>query len=419
MNRFSHRISTTFLLVLAGCSGREVTTNSLPLLEGVLTEQGTGHALPSVVVSLRVADVYTTTDEAGHFIFYSIPDGPDTLLVDQTPWQRLETPVQLADGRTLVQNLVLDRNLVLPWLNIEPDSLDFGWEGESANLSIQNLGGGLLNWNLQGIPAWLSASAVSGTGSATVRLTVLRDSLDGPLALSTVLRVASNGGTLDLPVRATVLEYPDLVLNNLLVEPVEFRVNDVSRATLGLGGTARVRLNTNVIRVDWTVTPPFWEGQTLGTAFTFFGQELVLSGDHEIFALNQISLSNGTGFQIFTPRIDNSSGSDLYLVVNYNTDREWLGFARIPDGQDFPAGYHDAGNAGDPVNVMLFPDTTNLDHYFFLGDIPAGRHITEPRSSVANLRNAFEVNSGLVIIGCCSGTAATPAGSLGLEEHLE
>lgn len=419
MKRFIPRISTVSLLLLAGCNGREVTTNSLPLLEGVLTEQGTGHALSSVVVSLRVADVYTTTDEAGHFVFYSVPDGYDTLLVDQTPWQRLETPIRLTDGHTLVQNLVLDRDPVLPWLDTEPDSLVFGWDGESTDLSIRNLGGGLLTWTLQGIPTWLSASPVSGTGPAEVQLTVLRDELEGPLELSAELRVASNGGSIDLPVRATVLDYPDLVLNNMLVEPVAFRVNDVDRATLGLGGTVRLRLNTDRIHVDWTVTPPVWEGQPLGTAYTFVGQELLLSGDHEIFALNQISLSDGSGFQIFSPRIDNNSGGDLYLVVNYNTDREWLGFARIPAGQDFPSGYHDAGNPGDPVNVMLFPDTTNLNHYYFLGDIPAGRHITEPRSSTANLRNAFEVNSGLVIIGCCGGTTGAASEHLGLEEHLE
>ena len=102
---------------------------------------------------------------------------------------------------------------------------------------------------------------------------------------------------------------------------------------------------------------------------------------------------------------------DLFLVVNYNTSREWLGYARIPAGETFLGGYYDAGGSTDPVNVMLFPDTTDADHFFFLGDIPAGRQITEPRSSEADLRAAFQVNSGLVLINCCNGATQFPNGA--------
>jgi hypothetical protein len=120
------------LLALAGCGGREITRNSLPMIQGQLTEGGTQHSLGSVLVTLRVSGVYTTTDGDGYYEFHSLPDGPETLVVDQSPWDRLEIPIRLTEGQTLVQDLVLQRDLVLPWLDLDPDSLDFGWDGESA-----------------------------------------------------------------------------------------------------------------------------------------------------------------------------------------------------------------------------------------------------------------------------------------------
>lgn len=407
------------LWALAGCGNHGITHDSLPMIQGRLSEQGSGHSLPSVVVSLRSSGVYTTTDPDGFYAFHSLPGGPDTLVVDQSPWDRLEFPVRLTEGQTVVQDLVLVRDLVLPWLDLDPDSVDFGWDGDQHTVQLLNLGGGQLEWSLSGVPGWLEVSPMSGSGPASLTLTLDRESLEGPLDLSENLRVISNGGNLDLAVEGQVLDFPDVVVTNLLVDPVRFTVNGQPRVTLALGSSQRLRVNHNPVTVDWVIQPRPWEGQALGLAFAFQGSPVLLEQDLEVFSVNQISTSNGTGFQIFSPRIDNESPDDLYLVVNYNTPREWLGYARIPAGDVFPAGYYDAGSSTDPVNVMLFPDTTDLDHFYFLGRIPAGRQIAQPRESVANLRAAFQVNSGLVVIGCCSGGQAARAGALVLEASDE
>jgi hypothetical protein len=115
-------------------------------------------------------------------------------------------------------------------------------------------------------------------------LRVRREALDGPLELEDQLRVISSGGNLDLPVKARVLDYPDLVVSNLLVESVEFSVNGQPRAVLGLGGSQRLRLDSNPITVDWRIQPRLWEGQALGLAFSYTGQPVLLSQDLEVFS---------------------------------------------------------------------------------------------------------------------------------------
>lgn len=399
------------LLFLLSCGGAEITRSSPPMLEGQLSENGTGRSLAGVLISLRESGAYLSTDEAGAYAFYTLPEGPDTLVIHQSPWLRLEEPVSLQRGRTRIHNLVLQRDAELPWLELSPDSLDFDWDESLLNLQVHNRGGGQLDWSVQDVPTWLDVQPQSGSGDASVTLEMRRSQLSGPLDLRSVLRVSSNGGTLSLPVKARVLEYPDLIVENLLVEPVEFSVNGEVRTTLGLGGSERLLMNTDHVQVRWTVQQRFWEGQLLGNPFGFTGAELVLTNDLTVFAVNQISLSNGQNFRIFSPSIHNEDGGDLFLVVNYNTSREWLGYARIPAGETFLGGYYDAGGSTDPVNVMLFPDTTDADHFFFLGDIPAGRQITEPRSSEADLRAAFQVNSGLVLINCCNGATQFPNGA--------
>lgn len=53
-------------------------------------------------------------------------------------------------------------------LSVDNQKLDMGTSGGKSRLSISSNG----NWNLNGLPDWITASATSGTGDASVELTV-------------------------------------------------------------------------------------------------------------------------------------------------------------------------------------------------------------------------------------------------------
>ncbi len=91
----------------------------------------------------------------------------------------------------------------LPQLAVSPASLTFAPDQTSKPLSITNLGAGDLVWAINTSAPWLTAQPSSGTGAATVIITVDRASLTGPTGTVTVI---ANGGTASLPV--AVLDSP-------------------------------------------------------------------------------------------------------------------------------------------------------------------------------------------------------------------
>ncbi len=84
-----------------------------------------------------------------------------------------------------------------PELAVSPTSLDFGDTHAQLSLEIRNRGGGTLSWSVAESPdePWItSVSPSSGTGDATVTVTVDRNQLSG-LGDRGNLTVSSNGGS--------------------------------------------------------------------------------------------------------------------------------------------------------------------------------------------------------------------------------
>jgi hypothetical protein len=105
-----------------------------------------------------------------------------------------------------------------PILFVDPLTVDFGETADRRSFTISNAGGGTLTWTVSDTRPWLSVSPTSGTGNATITVTVDRSGLPaGPRSGS--ISITSNGGnatvaaTIVVPVPVPVLNvFPSALL---------------------------------------------------------------------------------------------------------------------------------------------------------------------------------------------------------------
>jgi hypothetical protein len=119
-------------------------------------------------------------------------------------------------GGTAYVNSSLDcvcEPIQTPILRVDPTSVDFGYADVTRLLTITNVGGGTLTWNVVESIPWLTASPSAGTNTTDVTLTVNRLGLSPGLHTGT-LNVSSNGGSESVLVYMTVPpEGPGLGVN--------------------------------------------------------------------------------------------------------------------------------------------------------------------------------------------------------------
>ncbi len=96
-----------------------------------------------------------------------------------------------------------------PLLFVTPTNLDFGPASVAKSFLIGNSGGGTLTWTVSESIPWLSVSRLSGTGSATVNVTVDRSSLPTG-SYSGSIELSSNGGNATVSVTMEVFAEPVL-----------------------------------------------------------------------------------------------------------------------------------------------------------------------------------------------------------------
>jgi hypothetical protein len=94
-----------------------------------------------------------------------------------------------------------------PVLSVSPTSLDFGTSDTQKSFNIVNAGGGTLTWSLSSNQAWLVPGLTSGSGGATIGVTVNRNGLNSG-TYSGVITVTSNGGSSTVSISMTVLAAP-------------------------------------------------------------------------------------------------------------------------------------------------------------------------------------------------------------------
>ena len=91
-----------------------------------------------------------------------------------------------------------------PLLVVTPTTLDFGTSATTKSFNISNGGGGTLIWNISEDVGWITnVNPSSGTGAATVQVTISRSGLS-PGSYTDTIEVTSNGGNQNVTVNMMV-----------------------------------------------------------------------------------------------------------------------------------------------------------------------------------------------------------------------
>ncbi len=405
----SRLLPLAVLLLLQGCGSNSSTTSERPSLEGIVQDSLSGSRLADVLIQLRSSGFSLSTDENGHFAFYRLEAGPETLVIDQPPWERYEAALQIAGPLTLSHDPVLERDRNLPWLEFDTDTLDFSWHYGERWLRIRQGSEVQAPWTLDDPPSWLEVERQEGSTPDSLWIRVDRSGLASPSTVVEQLVFRTTTGAQFLPAAVERTAYPDLEIVNQLLRPVQIEISGTERALLPASSSILLPMDHDFYRLGWELQRATWEGRLLGIPFAWESAETQLVGGSSFYIVNQRSDTGGDRYQLFLPRIVNTYDRDLWLAVNYNTEREDLGPTRIPVGSQFNTGYFDAGEAADPINVVLFESEDYTGTFWWVGTVPAGRDLDSTLVDEQNIREFIDVGSGLMIVPCCSGTEQEPA----------
>jgi len=138
-----------------------------------------------------------------------------------------------------------------PVLNVSPTALTFDNDVSTAALRVSNAGSGVLEWQVEASPAWLTASPDGGTLTAGSQVITLEADLSAlsPGTEQGLVTIGSTGGTRSVAVSTTVVAPPTLE-----VDPTE----------LDFGGSALSRtfdvVNAGAGTLTWNILTPLPTG---------------------------------------------------------------------------------------------------------------------------------------------------------------
>lgn len=188
-----------------------------------------------------------------------------------------------------------------PVASMTPSLIDLGSTGDTATLSIENLGGGLLDWSLASDQAWLliEGPAAGPSNSATVNVRVDRDAISG--AVEGTLSLTSNGGNLTTTVRAVATPVPSVTPDVL-----DFGKDTTSLpVTLSNAGQGLMAWTTQSSQSWLTVTP--------ATATTPAGGTRALT-----IRVNRAGQTEGTHTGAVTITAENGGSITLDVTMQVN-----------------------------------------------------------------------------------------------------
>jgi hypothetical protein len=172
-----------------------------------------------------------------------------------------------------------------PILFVYPEQLDFDSTKTTMQLVIKNAGTGTLTWQITKNQDWLNVSPSSGTGDATVNVSIDRNKISNPGTYTGILTVNSNGGTKQVNVKALTpqrqLPQPprEIVLGQLKITFEKLERKDQNTIHITVSFTNLTEPNTGKNLLVWVnkdrtylTDENNWKWNMTGSSF-YFGSD--------------------------------------------------------------------------------------------------------------------------------------------------
>ncbi len=105
-----------------------------------------------------------------------------------------------------------------PRLSILPPTLDFGRDKTSLRLSLKNIGGGLLNFTIESVPAWITLSQTQGIlADEALSIEVQIDRAQAPFLANPALVITTSDERREVPLQVNILA----IITQLTDHPAE------------------------------------------------------------------------------------------------------------------------------------------------------------------------------------------------------
>ena len=202
-----------------------------------------------------------------------------------------------------------------PQLFVSPTSLDFGLTSVTKSFAIGNVGGGSLTWAVSEFIPWLTVSRTSGTGSATVTVTVDRSALSTG-SYTGLINVSSNGGNETVTVTMEVVAEPVLGVSPTFLHFFASASNGALSIWNAGGGTLHWNISTDQPWLSATPSSGTGDDQVAVNVYraglsdgTYYGNLFVTSNGGnatisvEMIVSTQAILNVNPNLLVFTPSV--------------------------------------------------------------------------------------------------------------------
>jgi uncharacterized protein YjdB len=164
--------------------------------------------IEGVSVSLTPGGLTKSTGKDGSYVFIDLESKQYTLAYSKNEYITVSKTTTVQAGMNNVIDVTLEKEQLVPVLEVGTKTLDFGTEKTTLSLEISNTGKGALSWAIAYSPGvWFTCSPSIGTiaagGKSSVVVTASRSQKENGTYHES-FAISSNGGNCDVEVAMTV-----------------------------------------------------------------------------------------------------------------------------------------------------------------------------------------------------------------------
>ncbi len=375
-NKIFYWLTILIISILSFLNACDNQSENEGTIEGIITDSQTSQTIEGANVTITPANSSATTGSDGKYQFADLLEGDYTINVSKTGYGDNSKAVTVLGGQVRKGDVALDP--IVPILEVNMISLDFGTTYTVLPIEITNVGSNSLDWEISENVAWLSINPISGsttTETDAIEITIDRNQM-GSGQYSQVFSITSNGGneTITVNVEVAADNVPSVTCN---------QPTNITQTSADIVGSITSIGNSTVIERGhcWSISsnPTTSDNKTTLGGTTSAGQFVsnltALEPDQVYYVRAYATNSIGTGYSNQITLTTSSSSSVVVtngLVAYYTFDNQnindWTGnFNGVNVGVEFSndipndIGFCASFNGSSYINVSntIIPPASN------------------------------------------------------------